>query len=531
MQVVCTCALFTALAVLAGMAVTTSASMAQSHAALRNVAVDASRATGTIKALTGWTGSRNESPAKLALMRQIGVTAWRTHDTGAIDIAGNSQTVIFPDWNASPDDPSSYHFAASDTRMQQITATGAVPFVRLGDGHDPTVPPDYKKYGSVVKHVLRHYNGGWDGGFRMGLKVFEIWNEPDMSIPGTSQDRVRFWGGTPQQLYDLYSVIARATKEVVPDAVIGGPGPCANGQEYRAALFGYLQKNNPPFDFYSYHWYDNSSNNPWDFVRLANDYQKELRAAGFANLPLVLSEWGYDLSDTEASPLHMAAYVSAALTYMQDSAIVQQHLEVINRGKGGHLIEDDQLTPAGYAYELSSSMQSTPQRLQVTGADSSGFSVIAGAATRTSTDTPGEIRVLISNYEVPPKNRGPLPDGDRDGGRMHIKDSILFGDIPARFHIPPRLNPSYNDNSGYDLTIKNLPAWSAGGYTVTRFRVDGEKGIQETGLTTGSGRILKLTARLPAPGVELIVIRGAGAGPASPQGVWAIPTHWDGLAH
>ncbi|WP_206243557.1 GH39 family glycosyl hydrolase [Novosphingobium terrae] len=525
-----------ALALAAGLGATTGhtqpAPAAQSSSEsgqYRDVVVDAGKSIGSIKPLTGFTGGRKGSAAKLALMRQIGITTWRTHDTGALDITGTSESAIFPDLSADADNPANYRFEASDAQMLQIVEEGSVPFVRLGNGHDPAVPSDYKKYAKVLEHILRHYNQGWDNGYHMNLKVFEIWNEPDMSKASTTMGG-RFWTGTPQQFYELYGVIDQTVRKVVPDAVVGGPGQVGNGSDYRSDFFKYLKQHQIKLDFYSFHWYDVPSSNPNNVNRIAADLNRDLEAAGFRNVPLVVSEWGYDLFDPTAKPTQLAAYTSAILTYMQSSTIAQQYLEVLNIGKGGHVFEGDALSPAGYAYGATTSMLATPERLAVTGDDNIGFAVLAGAATPTSTDTQEEIRVLITNYEIPVQDRGPIPDGPVPGLKASVTNNVLCGDLPACYHIPPRISPTYARNSGYNLTVANLPAWADRGYTVTRYRIDGTKNLEQVNQTSGSGRTLKIAASLPAPGVELVVIRGAKAPAATALGIWSLPHHWNGLA-
>ena len=76
---------------------------------MRALTVDASQPVGMIKSLTGIVGNPDllTSPAAMAYARQIGITTWRTHDTGAIDLMSstpNNPDVIFPDQHADPRD-------------------------------------------------------------------------------------------------------------------------------------------------------------------------------------------------------------------------------------------------------------------------------------------------------------------------------------------------------------------------------------------------------------------------------------------
>ena len=102
---------------------------------------------------------------------------------------------------------------------------------------------------------------------------------------------------------------------------------------------------------------------------------------------------------------------------ISDSATARRIHERVARVHAGHLtvpaiprddpaVQLEQPHAEGYAFEANSSLQATPARLAVQGTDTSGFTTLADEATTTSTDTPDEIRILISNYEVPPEARG-----------------------------------------------------------------------------------------------------------------------------
>ncbi len=115
--------------------------------------------------------------------------------------AARDALVIFPDMRADPDDPRSYHFAPTDRQIASIVGVDAQVLFRLGrsETSDVTPPASFEKYARIIEHVVRHYNGGWDAGFHYGIRYWEVWNEPDLGR--------LFWGGTPQQFFELYSLI------------------------------------------------------------------------------------------------------------------------------------------------------------------------------------------------------------------------------------------------------------------------------------------------------------------------------------
>jgi xylan 1,4-beta-xylosidase len=218
-----------------------AASAHASDAGLRHLNVEAT-VSGTLRAFSGVTGAPGaefgELPANAPKLditedyKRARVDLIRTHDafgTGDIDArfgthehlpisipADRDGLDIFPDMSADADDPKSYHFEPTDRMMASIKAVGAETIFRIGRsiGADPSPPADLDKYANISRHVVMHYNQGWDRGFHYGLLYWEVWNEPDFRV---------FWTGTAQQYYDLYAKTARAIKSVDAKALVGGP--------------------------------------------------------------------------------------------------------------------------------------------------------------------------------------------------------------------------------------------------------------------------------------------------------------------
>ena len=117
----------------------------------------------------------------------------RTHDSAYYAGYGGPHCVdisqLFPDFDKNPNDPSAYDFTNTDAYLQSIVATGAQVFFRLGESIEHTVkqynifpPKDYLKWAKICEHVIRHYNEGWADGLHLGIKYWEIWNEPDLDV-------------------------------------------------------------------------------------------------------------------------------------------------------------------------------------------------------------------------------------------------------------------------------------------------------------------------------------------------------------
>ena len=141
---------------------------------------------------------------------------------------------IFPDMSADADDAKSYNFEPTDRLIASIEAAGAETIFRIGRsiGADPQPPADLDKYASIAKHIVLHYNQGWDRGFHYRLRYWEVWNEPDFRV---------FWTGTPQQYYELYEKVARAVKSADRERAGGRP------YDFRAARCDSVPRGIPGF--------------------------------------------------------------------------------------------------------------------------------------------------------------------------------------------------------------------------------------------------------------------------------------------
>ena len=107
-----------------------------------------------------------------------------------------------------------------------------------------------------------------------------------------------------------------------------------------------------------------------------------------------------------------------------------------------------------------------------------------------------ELRVLLSNYEIPPEDMGPLPFP----GNLFTIPGV------ASFTLLDRRTVTYTDNAGYDLSVDGLRGRGVR-YLVSRYRVDDGHDLTLVDQSVVRGDHLRLTAALPAPAVELVVIR------------------------
>lgn len=230
----------------------------------------------------------------------------RLHDTGGaygghcyVDIPN-----IFPDFDADENDPASYRFEFTDELLKSYRKSGAKVFYRLGttiENHwrirvyniDP--PKDFAKWARVAEHVVRHYNEGWANGYRMGIKYWEIWNEPE---------NPPMWTGTRGQFYEFYKVVSLHLRKCFPDIKIGGYASCgfyavnrpgSMKSDFEKSFItwfdGFLdlvKKHSLPFDFFSWHLY---LWDPREIAVHADFVRKRLDRAGFTKTESIFNEW------------------------------------------------------------------------------------------------------------------------------------------------------------------------------------------------------------------------------------------------
>jgi hypothetical protein len=324
-----------------------------------------------------------------------------------------------------------------------------------------------------------HYNKGWAGGNRFGIRYWEVWNEPDLGKI--------FWSGTPEQYYDLYARMARAVRQADSQALVGGPAIAApnDPSPYREAFMDFVARKHVPLDFYSWHWYATDSYDPLDFSRIATDLRRRLDAHGLTSTRSFLTEWNYGLVMPPPSSLVRAAFITSSLIYMQDAPI-----DAATLYRADNLFGADGATPdsTGQALIALGQMRSTPERLAAQGADQDGLAVLAGRS------SDGRLlQVLISNYEIPQGSIGP-----------RTTDNVLHAPPDFDVRLLNRRTVHYRQNGGFDLTIRNLPQ---GRYLLERCRITHADRFDAQDTIVEASDQLHVAERLAPPGIELLRIR------------------------
>lgn len=336
---------------------------------------------------------------------EAGVTSIRTHDYyGPLDMA-----TLYPSQAADPESPASYDFAASDAVFARIVAGGFEPLLRLGDsysaavGYPPAVPrrptnPD--GWVAAAVEVVRHYDDASRWGGRP-LRYVEIWNEPDNG---------RFWDGTQQEFFALFSKAARALKAAFPHLLVGGPGFAPSGalapqgQAMTRGLLDRLRADGVAIDFLSWHSY---SNEPETVRSMARFYRSELDARGFASVPTVIDEWNTETrnaSPEDALALRAggrgASILTATWVVLQEEGIVEAS---VYRGPDpsmnapqfyGLFYADARPKRTGLALGLWKRLADHPERLALSASRADGTPALYALAGRSGS---GEVALLVAN--------------------------------------------------------------------------------------------------------------------------------------
>ena len=284
---------------------------------MARINVDFNKVTGNVRPLHGI----NNAPILGAndklfhYLGEAGIPYSRLHDTSGafgghvfVDIEN-----IFRNFDADVNNPASYDFAFTDWLLNALHAQGVEPFYRLGSTIENyhyirpqhILPPkDPQKWAEICAHIIAHYNDGWADGFNLGIRYWEIWNEPENS-PDINENPM--WKGTAEQYFELYDASAKLIKSRWPGIKVGGYASCgfyailgsegdknANVSprtryfiDFARNFFAHIRKSGAPLDFFSWHSYGTADDNI-KYAKFARDLMTEF---GYGNAESILNEW------------------------------------------------------------------------------------------------------------------------------------------------------------------------------------------------------------------------------------------------
>ena len=276
-------------------------------------------------------------------LTEAGIPFSRLHDVGGMFGGGVFVDIpnLFRDFSADPACPASYDFAFTDRLLCALVKAGIEPFFRLGVTIESHInvrqyrllpPADFQKWARICEGVIRHYNEGWADGYHMGIRYWEIWNEPD-NAPDNAENQM--WWGTAEEYFRLYDVTAKHLKACFPELKIGGfascgfygilekesspDAACSPRTQYFLDFFddflAYIREHGSPMDFFSWHSYGSIR----DTMQYAAYARKKLDEAGYANVEHTCNEWNCE--PTQRGTLRHTANTAGMLLAMQDSSL------------------------------------------------------------------------------------------------------------------------------------------------------------------------------------------------------------------
>lgn len=301
--------------------------------------------TGKMKPVhgVGQAPTHNLHTHNFKYLTEAGIPYSRLHDflimtahCNPVDIPG-----MFPDFDADPYDESSYDFAFADVLVKGLVDAGVEPFWRLGvtfenytaiKGYHVFPPKNPMKWAQICEGVIRHYTEGWADGYHFDIKYWEIWNEPD----DTADIKYNpMWKGSKEDFFELYEITAKHLKKCFPNIKVGGYGSCgfyeiagglcsATDHEIDTQYFidffiEFMERakdRNIPFDFFSWHSYDESVSNN---IKYANFVREKLDEYGFKNTESICNEWNIEYE--KRGTLRHASITAAMLLAFQNSPL------------------------------------------------------------------------------------------------------------------------------------------------------------------------------------------------------------------
>lgn len=272
---------------------------------MENIIFDTNKKYGKFKILNAVNGgpwhkrhANDQYRSNLEDYRAARIPFSRNHDSAVVSVYGGPYshdiTCIFPDFDADPENPSSYDFACTDESILVTLEAGTKTFFRLGQTiehqikkHGTVPPKDFKKWAVICEHIIRHYTEGWAEGFYHDMPYWEIWNEADLDSDDSTNKRC--WGGTKAEFFDFYEIASKHLKGCFPDLKIGGPALAGN-EAWADDFLCEMKKRNAPLDFFSWHIYTTCVEN---IMGKSERMKAMLIKYGFDSTESILNEWNY----------------------------------------------------------------------------------------------------------------------------------------------------------------------------------------------------------------------------------------------
>ena len=289
--------------------------------------VDFSTTLERIKDLGGVNGGPDVLPAKgetyggtaLKGFQTGGVSFIRTHDVAGLQYFEYTNTfwqngAINPSFD--PTLESSYRWTTADQKIDSIVLPGFTPYFRIGINYDAAhgiysaAPKDpdgvnFSKFAKVCKRTVMHFNKDWPTGKgkSLGIKYWEIWNEPDGGFWRDSVNTSASKPGDSVAFARMYKEVYDSMKSADTSIKVGGPGVLSGSiLTKRAWIKTFLDechKNNAKLDFFSWHLY--GALNPYAIASQGEYVRTLLHTYGFDSTESHVSEHNIRLGSADAA--------------------------------------------------------------------------------------------------------------------------------------------------------------------------------------------------------------------------------------
>ncbi|MGG6863499.1 UNVERIFIED_CONTAM: glycosyl hydrolase [Pseudomonas aeruginosa] len=308
-------------------------------------------------------------------------------------------------------------------------------------------PANFNTYANIVRSVVNRYTVNYaQTGLPYPVLEYEIWNEPDLGsfwyAPGEQTP-----DATSRQYYEFYATVARAIKEVAPNALVGGPGVAgANGsREYVDNFIRYIAENSVPMDFYSLHIYPIDAPDRRGIIGPTN-YVKSVLNNNSLNAKLYITEWNCTAfasqeNNTKVQSLFNASFITYFLLNLENEGLVDK--AYYYRGDSaefGLFNNETPVTPAAQALWLYNQLVTNRNRTlrvlsvdidgnSLTGNDASSIFTTAGIDSQNRT-----IKILAVRYAPNPNltnynARNTLPAGTSLKRQHYVDNSRPASDL------------------------------------------------------------------------------------------------------
>ncbi|MBI3379521.1 hypothetical protein HY029_02060 [Candidatus Gottesmanbacteria bacterium] len=200
-----------------------------------------------------------------------------------------------------------YNFSTLDKVVDDIISMGALPFFSLSympkdftaSGSIIDIPKDWNNWKDLVEATIQHYSG--KNTRNLSNIYYEVWNEPELPQFGS-------WKfDSPKDYRLLYFYAAQAANETknANKFYLGGPAVGSYYPNWINNFVSYVAQNNLRLDFYSWHRY---TIKPSEYLSDAQKTRNILSSyPAYANMPLMLTEWGIDSQNSDINNTNIAA--------------------------------------------------------------------------------------------------------------------------------------------------------------------------------------------------------------------------------